>query len=214
MRIKSLIIATVLLSGTASAQWMPVSGHIVTRTEVLGQNGSVSSKWTTTSQYSRSSSGSTLVQRIGRSGKPASATLLDYGNTQKEYSLSYQSGRVTDTHHAVDHQFIAHPPTGLSPEQKKVSLGNDKVNGVDCFIVPIYEVGINRTRVLIGKAWLAPAYNNLVMREDVIRTSPFGSKKHMVREFTITNQKEPEPSLFSTDHKVVASHWKVATPGN
>jgi hypothetical protein len=75
-------------------------------------------------------------------------------------------------------------------------------------MVPVYDTGPNRTRLLIGKAWLAPAYNNLVMREDVVRTSPTGGKLHVVREFKVTGQTEPDPSLFSTDRKVVAGLWK------
>jgi hypothetical protein len=83
-------------------QWVPVTGRIVTRTEVLAADGSVSTKWTTTTQYSRSSSGSVLIQRMGRSGKPVSGTLLDFGNSQHTYNLSYQTGKVTDTHRAID----------------------------------------------------------------------------------------------------------------
>jgi hypothetical protein len=198
---------------TAGAQWIPVSGRIVTATEGIASDGTVSTKWTTTSQYSRSASGSVLIQRMGRSGKPATATLLDYGKTQKVYSLTYSNGQVTDTHHALDHEFSAHPPTGMTAAHRKVSLGTDKVNGVDCFTVPMYDTGPNRTRVLVGKAWLAPSYNNLVMREDVVRLIPGGAKRHVVREFKITDKTEPDHSLFSTDRKVVAAHWKASPPG-
>ena len=160
----SLALLLAALTGAASAQWVPVTGRIVTTTEAIGSDGTVAQKFTTVSQYSRASSGSVLVQRVGRSGKPATATLLDYGKTQKAYSLTYNGGRVTDTHHPLDRNYAAHPPTGMSPAHQKISLGNEKVNGVDCFIVPVYDAGPNRSRVLVGKAWLAPAYNNLVMR--------------------------------------------------
>jgi hypothetical protein len=202
------------LSGAAAAQWVPVSGRIVTTTQVLNADGSIANKWTTSSRYSRSSSGSVLVQHIGRSGKPATATLLDYGGSQKVFTFAYQNGQVVDKHLPLDRGYASHPPTGITNVQKTISLGTDKVNGVDCFIVPVYDVGPNRTRVLIGKAWLAPAYNNLVMREDTVRTSPFGGKRHIVKEMKISSQNEPDASLFSTDRKVVASQWKVPPAGN
>jgi hypothetical protein len=214
MKRRSLTLILVFFTCAASAQWVPITGRIVTTTEAVGSDGTMAQKWTTTSQYSRSSSGSVLVQRIGRSGKPASATLMDYGKTQKVYTLTYNGGQVTDMHRPLDREYAAHPPAGMSPAHKKITLGNDKVNGVDCFIVPVFDVGPNRTRVQVGKAWLAPAYNNLVMREDLTRVSPYGSKRHTVREFRITSQSEPNPSLFSTDRKVVASHWTPILTGN
>lgn len=209
MQLLAAFIAMALVSQAAAAQWVPVTGRIVTKTEVIEKDGSVGQKWSTTSRYSRSSSGSVLVQRMGRSGKPASGTLLDYGKSQKAYSLIYRNGQITDSHHALDHHLNAQPPRGMSEAQKKISLGNEKINGVDCFIVPVYDVGVNRSRVLIGKAWMAPAYNNLIMREDVVRTSAFGGKRHIVRELAITDKGEPDLSLFSTDRAVVASHWKL-----
>jgi hypothetical protein len=213
-RIALTLLLWIAASGAAVAQWVPVSGRIVTTTEVLKADGTVESKWTTASQYVRSSSGSVLVQHVGRSGKPGTATLLDYGSLQKAYTLTYQNGQVVDNHLPLDRQYAAHPPVGMTEAQKKILIGADKVNGVDCFVVPVYDIGPNRTRVFIGKAWLAPAYNNLVMREDVVRTTPFGGKKHILKEMKITNQNEPDRSLFSTDRKAVASHWKVAAPGN
>ena len=200
--------------GVANAQWVPVTGRVVTTTTTIGPDGSIGPKWTTVSQYSRSSSGSVLVQRIGRSGKPAMATLMDYGKTQKVYTLTYSGGQVTDMHRALDHDYAAHPPKSMSTAQQKISLGNDKINGVDCFIVPVFDVGPNRSRVQVGKAWLAPAFNNLVMREDLTRVSPYGSRRHIVREFKITGQSEPDTSLFSTDRTAVAAHWKPIPTGN
>ena len=35
-------------------------------------------------------------------GKKVSGTLLDFGNSQHTYNLSYQTGKVTDTHRAID----------------------------------------------------------------------------------------------------------------
>jgi hypothetical protein len=107
-------------------QWVPVTGRIVTRTEVLAADGTVSTKWTTATQYSRSSSGSVLIQRMGRSGKPVSGTLMDFGNSQHTYNLSYQTGKVTDTHRAIDHNIVSHPPHGLTaggPHLVDLSLG-------------------------------------------------------------------------------------------
>ena len=90
----------------------------------------------------------------------------------------------------------------------------DKVDGVDCFMVPIYDTGVNRTRVLIGKAWLAPAYNNLIMREEVTRTQPDGSRRHIVRAFKIKDQKEPDPTLFARDRAAIKAHWKPIPPAD
>jgi hypothetical protein len=210
----SLVLALFLTAGVARAQWIPVSGSIVTTTEAIASDGTVNTKWTTTSQYARSSSGSVLVQRIGRSGKPAAATLIDYGNSKKSYELSYHEGKVNGLHQALDRDYGAHPPTGMSAAQQKISLGNDKVDGVECFMVPVYEVGVNRSRVLIGKAWMAPSMNNLIMKEDVVRSHPDGSRRHIVRKFTVTSRNEPDHALFATDKATVSGLWKApaATP--
>jgi hypothetical protein len=205
----SLVLALLLTAGVARAQWVPVSGRIVTTTEAIASDGTVNTKWTTTSQYARSSSGSVLVQRIGRSGKPASATLLDYGNSQRSYELTYHGGKINSLHQPLDRDYAAHPPIGMTAAQQKISLGNEKVDGVDCFMVPIYEVGVNRSRVLIGKAWMAPSMNNLIMKEDVVRSSPDGSKRHIVRKFTVTSRSEPDHTLFATDKATVSGLWKV-----
>ncbi|MGD0446626.1 MAG: hypothetical protein ABSA39_22045 [Edaphobacter sp.] len=166
-------------------------------------------KWKTVSQYSRSSSGSVLIQRLGRSGKPATGTLIDYGKSKRVYSLTYNDGKVNDTHHALDRGYAAAPPTGPTVTHQKSSLGTEKVNGIDCFIVPVYDISPTRERSLIGKAWLAPGFNNLVVKEDVMRPKLGGSKRHIVREFTVTSQNEPDPSLFSTDRAAVTKQWKV-----
>jgi hypothetical protein len=210
MKLIPLVLALLIPSATLFAQWVPVSGRVITTTETIASDGTVNTKWKTTSLYARSSSGSVLTQRLGRSGKPATATLLDYGKSQRMYSLTYRTGQVNDLHRPLDRQYAAQPPTGMTDAHRKVSLGNDKVNGIDCFIVPVYDLGPNRTRVQIGKAWLAPAYNNLILREDVTRTRPDGSKRHIVREMKLTSQSEPDASLFSTDRKVVTGLWKPA----
>jgi hypothetical protein len=203
-----------LTAAAANAQWVPVTGRITTTTEAIASDGTVNNKWTTASLYSRSSSGSVLIQGVGRSGKPAVATLMDYGKTGKTYTLTYATGQVSDMHRPLDGQYAAHPPTGMTPAHKKISLGNDKVDGVDCFMVPIYDTGPNRTRVLIGKAWLAPAYNNLVMKEEVTRTQPLGGRRHIVRVFKIKDRKEPDPTLFARDRATVKAQWKPIAPAN
>lgn len=205
--------ALTILVGCATpltAQWVPLSARVVTTTDSIAADGTINDSWKTTSTYLRSSSGSVLTQRLGRSGKPASGTLLDYGASQRAYSLTYQNGHVDDMHHPLDRQYAAHPPTAMTPAHKQVSLGNEKVDGIDCFIVPVYETGPNRTRVVVGKAWLAPAFNNLILREDVTRLRPDGSKRHILRELKILSQAEPDPALFSTNRDVVSGLWKKA----
>jgi hypothetical protein len=214
MKLIPLALALMILPGTVLAQWVPLSGRVTTTTETIASDGTVTTKWKTTSLYARSSSGSILTQRLGRSGKPATGTLLDYGKSQRAYSLTYHGGQVNDMHHPLDRQFAAQPPTGMSAAHRKVTLGNDKVNGVDCFVVPIYDVGVNRSRVLVGKAWLAPAYNNLIVREELTRSRPDGSKRHIIRELKVTGLSEPDPSLFSIDRNVVSGQWKTVPAQN
>jgi hypothetical protein len=213
---KQVLSALLLLlaTGIARAQWVPVTGRIIVTTEAIASDGTVNAKWTTTSRYSRSSSGSVLIQRIGRSGLPAVATMMDYGKSGKAYSVTYSTGQVSDMHRPLDSQYGSHPPTGMSPASQKISLGNDKVDGVDCFMMPLYDTGPNRSRVLIGKAWMAPAYNNLIMREEMTRVLPDGGKRHVVREFKMKDQKEPDAKLFARDRATVKAQWKPIRPTN
>jgi hypothetical protein len=208
------LVLWVLTCSTVVAQWVPVTGRIVSKTEVLAADGSVQEKWQTLSLYSRSSNGSVLIQQVGRSGKPATGELLDYGNTGKAYSLTYNGGAVSDRHRSLDHGFAKNPPQGMSDAQKKISLGHEIVNGSDCFIVPIYDTVANRGTVLVGKAWMAPAYNNLILREELTHTTASGGRRHVVREFKLTGQEEPEKGLFSTERSEVARHWKAIPPTN
>jgi hypothetical protein len=130
------------------------------------------------------------------------------------YALTYSTGKVHDMRRPLNSRYAAQPPTSMTPAHKKVSLGNDKLDGVDCFMVPIYDTGPNRSRILIGKAWLAPAYNNLIMKEEMTRIQPNGGKRHIVRVFKIKDQKEPDAKLFARDRESVKGQWKPVPPEN
>jgi hypothetical protein len=214
MKRMSLALLLILSAGAARAQWVPVTGRITTTTEVIASDGTVATKWTTKSRYSRSASGSVLIQRLGRSGKPATATLLDYGNSGKAYTLTYSTGQIHDIRRPLNARYATQPPTGMTAEHKKVTLGNETLDAVATFKVPIYDTGPNRSRILIGKAWLAPAYNNLIMKEEVTRTEANGSKRHIVRVFKIKDQKEPDVTLFARDRKTIKGQWKQLPPEN
>lgn len=214
MKRMSLALLLLLSVGAARAQWVPVTGRITTTTEVIASDGTVTSKWSTKSRYSRSASGAVLIQRVARSGKPASATLLDYGKSGKAYNLTYSTGQAHDMRRPLDSHYASQPPTGMTAAHRKVTLGNDTLDGVATFKVPIYDTGPNRSRILIGKAWLAPAYNNLIMKEEVTRVQPDGGKHHVVRVFKIKDRQEPDKALFAMDRETVKKQWKQLPPEN
>jgi hypothetical protein len=181
-------------------QWIPVSANETSTEDVIGPDGQVTSHRVVKQRYYRSSSGSILVQDIANDGTNAAMTafLLDYSNTLRSYVINYQGLRAIDNQRPL--RKLPAPWTRADIHNDKI-LGEEVVEGIPCVILPIYaHYGFRGPPVLIGKAWVAPDYNHLIVKEDSTDPQPGGISVHLVRELhDISAGIEPDPALFATD---------------
>jgi len=208
-----LAVMVVFFCGAALAQWMPVSGAQTSTVETISSSGKLINHQESTERYFRRSSGSVLIQKMANDGSnlPKSATLLDNGNTGKSYSINYETGAVVDKHRP------ARPYTSsdLLPASAGSGLQQETVNGVPCVVVPSYRMNPDGTKTLLGRAWLAPQYNYLMIKEDSIHPSSNGGAVHIHKELhDITGGIEPDAALFKVDATSVKRARTITPTGN
>jgi hypothetical protein len=205
------LFAAALFCLPAGAQWMPLSAGQTSTITTVSSEGKVINQEQTQERYFRRSSGSVLIQQMAGDGSnlPKRATLLDNGKSGRSYSLDYETGAAIDKHRPSRLSGGAGP---LPPEAAG-GLPQETVQGVPCVVVPSYAVGANGKRTLIGRVWLAPQYNYLMVKEDSLHPLPGGGAVRIQRELHEINAGvEPDDALFSVDKASVKRARAIAPP--
>jgi hypothetical protein len=194
MRTWLLVLMTAATGVFAIGQtvWTPVVADQRTTTEILGSNGEVVSRNQTEGAYMRTSSGSVLPQkyRIVDGKKIAiSSTLLDYDQTHKAYTISY------DRHQAIEKRRLSSAPK-QAPATTNV-IGEETISGVHCVVEPVLTY-VNGKYTQIGKIWVSPENDNLIMKEDTFDSIPDGTRVHVQQElYNVQLYQEPDAKLFN-----------------
>jgi hypothetical protein len=185
----------------AFGQWTPVSASQTTTVQVISADGKITSHREQHERYYRKASGSVLIQEIADDGSnlPVSAVLLDHGKTHRSYKLDYVLGTADDKHQPAQ---SAPPRTGayLAAAEPGHQLPEATVNGIHCVVVPASLYNAKGGKEVVGRVWLAPEYNFLLIKEDTLHPLPGGGHLHVMREMQgIIGGVEPDDLLFATD---------------
>ncbi len=204
----------VAFSGCVFAQWVPVSHSQTTTVETIGADGKTISREQRRERFYRKSNGSVLIQQIPNDGSntPLSAILLDAGKTHRSFTLDYVSGIATDRHRPAENtapqtrEFLEKAaPENRPPEQT--------VNGIQCVVKPVSLATPDGSFKTIGKVWLAPDYNFLVIKEDTMHPLHGGGYVHITREaHNVTAGVELDEALFATDEQSIKRARAISGP--
>jgi hypothetical protein len=135
--------------------------------------------------------------------------MIDSGRSGRVYAINYRDGKVIDLHHSSDRSESSRPPTALTDAEKKAALGHEKYAGEECALIPVYDSGPNLSQIIIGKAWVSPRLNDLILKEDIVHHLSGGGARHVVRRLVILKQGvEPKAEYFATDSASVIAHGK------
>jgi hypothetical protein len=164
--------------------------------------------------YYRKSNGSLLIQQIPNDGSntPTTAILLDNGKTHRSYKVDYVNGVAVDRHRPAQadtprtRAFLA----AAKPEDRP---REETVNGIRCVVKPVSLVNPDGSLKTIGKVWLAPDYNFLLIKENTMHPLPGGGYMHITREVhNVLTGAEPDDALFATDAPTIKRARALSGP--
>ena len=215
MRISWLpLLLLAVFGGRAFAQWVPLSGTQTTTVRISTADGKTTSYEQHVERFYRKSNGSVLIQQIPNDGSntPVSAILLDQGGTHKSYDLDYVGGRAVDRHRPAEN---APPQTRafLAAAKPENRLPEATVNGIRCVVKPVSLATADGSLKTIGKVWLAPDYNFLLIKENTVQPLPGGGAMHIARELhNLSVGVEPDATLFATDMAAIKRARTLSVP--
>jgi hypothetical protein len=208
MNYRLLAMLGFLSTGVVNAQWIPIIADQTTTIQQFDESGNSLSTGTYHSRYLRSSSGNVVYQTLGSTGKPRTAQMVVYDGKRGLYKVDYMKGKVQETLRRVVQQRLRSSEADLTPLERANIIGHESVNNIECVVEPMYRVGPNRTRIRVGKAWVAPKYNFLTIKQDyVVPLAEGGEKRYTVTLSNITTDREPDAEEFARDRVTIIRHW-------
>jgi hypothetical protein len=196
------------------AQWVPLSSTQTTTVQVTTAAGKTISYEQRVERYHRKSNGSVLIQQIPNDGSntPVSAILLDQAGTHKSYKLDYVNGVAVDRHRPVD-SALPRTRAFLAAARPEDRPPEETVNGIRCVVKPVSLVQPDGSLKTIGKVWLAPDYNFLLIKEDTMHPLKGGGSMHIAREVhNLAAGVEPDDALFARDAETIKRARTLSGP--
>ncbi len=191
MRQTILLFAALALSGSAYAQWLPITSDYKETQSIVYSNGT-KERHELTGKFYRSSDGSTLLTYTDtiQGGTQKHAGRLMSMSGKAFYFLNYDSGT------AVQGRTLSPPP---SPKEMTVPaslvLAEATIDGYPCQILPMKDSKGN----VIGRIWHPTGLQMPEIREETDLPPTAEMKAHVSREWTnIKTGQEPDPSMFQT----------------
>jgi hypothetical protein len=194
----------------AVAQWTPVTSRIRETTETL-RSGNAVEKQVKEGMYLRLDDGSTLVRWTSVNGveKPGTGNLHN-NSTLHSYVLDYGA--------KIARQSRFDLPKPLSPDlyAQSTSLGEDKVAGLPCKLIPVDYQYMDDPVRHIGQACVSVKYGLLLKQETKVNSRDGAATTHVLTEmYDVRLGAEPDPKEFDVDGTFeVSKPSEVSVPPN
>jgi hypothetical protein len=193
MNTLKILFVVVLVQTTALfAQFVPVTSGIRVTTETVDKGKVVKSE-KKEGVFLRTSDGSTLTHftRVNGVEEPGIGELLDNRNLAS-YQLFYQAHKAVESNMKM--------PEPVRPDMWSAtplqSLGERRVGGVDCTIIPLSMKLQDKPEQRIGQMCVSPQYG-LILGQETAQTDQNGSIVRSVMEmYDVKLNASPDPNLF------------------
>lgn len=198
-------------------EFVPLIADQTLTTTNYRPDGSIKEYRVTHQRVFRSRAGAILIQNLSDDPNhvPKTATLIDYAKTLKAFSISYSSAQAIDQNLKPLKRPTPKTRAEMSVTELTSRLGEPEqiISGFSCVIIPGYQSDANGSRIVIGRAWIAPDLNMFLLKEESVVPFRDGRKMKMHRETTKLNVGvDPDPALFETDPNSIRRAAQIHPP--